>query len=290
MPPDLDALLTVVYVQLDDLLPRRTGAGRRPRCNDAEILTLAVAQALLNEPSDRQFLRRAATRLRHLFPCLPSQPSFHRRLRRLAPLLDELVRWQACASGAADDDVWLLDSTPLPCAASRQTVRRSDLAGFASYGYCRSHSRYFWGCRLHLVCDLDGHPVSYALTAANAAEREVAEDLLQPLLRHGQTLIADKGYAGRDHAAFHTDHGSVLLRPDRADEPTKLGSLGFVRQRIESVFDSCKDQLGLERHGARSLLGLSIRISQRLLALGYAIDHNRRHNHYPRRSLLPYSV
>ena len=50
------------------------------------------------------------------------------------------------------DDVWLVDSTPIECGRSRDTAKRSALAGWAAYGWCASHSRWFWGLRLHLVC------------------------------------------------------------------------------------------------------------------------------------------
>lgn len=60
------------------------------------------------------------------------------------------------AADTADDDVWIVDSTPVECARSRETVKRSDLAGWAEYGYYASHSRYFWGLRLHLLRTL--HP------------------------------------------------------------------------------------------------------------------------------------
>ena len=45
----------------------------------------------------------------------------------------------------------MVDSTPVECGLSKEAAQRSELAGFASYGYCASHSRYFWGLRLHLV-------------------------------------------------------------------------------------------------------------------------------------------
>jgi len=65
---------------------------------------------------------------------------------------------------ARDTPAWgeitrLIDFTPLPCGKSRETVKRSDLAGNAGYGYCASHSRYFWGFRLYLICTPDGMPV-----------------------------------------------------------------------------------------------------------------------------------
>ncbi|GAA3469662.1 hypothetical protein GCM10018965_042150 [Nonomuraea roseola] len=59
--------------------------------------------------------------------------------------------------------VWVVDSTPVECGRSRPTTQRSDLAGWAGYGYCRSHSRWFWGLRLHLVCTPAGLPVTWAL-------------------------------------------------------------------------------------------------------------------------------
>jgi hypothetical protein len=42
------------------------------------------------------------------------------------------------------DNVWIADSTPVESGRSRETAKRLDLAGFAEYGYCASHSRYFW--------------------------------------------------------------------------------------------------------------------------------------------------
>jgi hypothetical protein len=77
----------------------------------------------------------------------------------------------------AGDDVCVVDSTPVECGRSRETVERSDLAGWAQYGYCASHSRYFWGLRLHLVRTLSGLPIAFALTGAKADERETLLDI-----------------------------------------------------------------------------------------------------------------
>src|SRR6266496_4287006 len=144
------------------------------------------------------------------------------------------------------DQLRLLDSTPVPCAASRETVRRSEFAGIAAYGYCRSHSRYFWGFRLYLLCASDGTPIAFELAPANAPEREVAREMLERVPLAGLTVIADKGFSGAEFEGWMADRGAEFLRPDRKDEPLQFGSLGRVRQWIESVFWTCKGQLGLE--------------------------------------------
>ena len=168
----------------------------------------------------------------------------------------------------------LLDSTPVPCAASRETVHRSALAGIGGYGYCRSHSRWFWGFRLYLLCSPDGLPVGFELAPANAPERIVAAELLERFLREGEIVIADKGFAGAEFEQHVAALGGRLLRPDRTDEQPRFGSLGSIRQLVESTFDTLKDQLSLERHGGRTLTGLVSRIARRLLALTAAILHN----------------
>ncbi len=150
MHADLDALLTAIYVLVDDFLPERRGPGAPPRISDAELVTVAIAQVLLGLPNDRQFLALARYRLGHLFPYLPKQPGYNKRLRSLAPQIGRCINYLAYISPSFGDGLRLLDSTPVPCGQSRETARRSQFCGYASYGYCRSHSRYFWGFRLYL--------------------------------------------------------------------------------------------------------------------------------------------
>lgn len=274
MSADLDALLTHVYVLVDDLLPPRRRFGRPPRITDSELICLAVAQVLLDCPGERRFLRVAKRRLGHLFPYIPGQSGFNKRLRALAPELLQAITLLARLSPSFCDRLRLLDSTPVPCAASRETVRRSALAGHGGYGYCRSHSRWFWGFRLYLLCTPEGLPVGFELAAANQPERAVAAELLERVLQPGQTIVCDKGFAGAEFEQLVGSLGGSLLRPDRKNEPRRHGSLGGIRQWIESAFDTLKDQLSLERHGGRTLTGLISRIARRLLALTAAILHN----------------
>lgn len=274
MHANLDALLTAIYVLTDDFLQPRKGPGRPPKISDAELITLAIAQVFLGLPNDRQFLAQASYRLGHLFPYLPKQPAYNKRLRKLTAEIQRTINYLAFHSPGFCDELRLLDSTPLPCGQSRETTRRSEFAGIAGYGYCRSHSRYFWGFRLYLLCASDGTPIAFELAPANAPEREVAREMLERVPLAAKTVIADKGFAGADFEAWMAGRGANFLRPDRKGEKPRFGSLGRIRQWIESVFWTCKGQLGLERHGARTLPGLCARVGLRLLALAAGLWHN----------------
>jgi hypothetical protein len=287
MDADLDLLLTTVFCTADDLLPERAENARR-RVTDAEVVTLCVAQAIMGIPSDRRFLAVAAKRLGHLFPRLPQQPGYFKRRRRLAETLEWLMAMFASQSPGSEDDLLLIDSTPVECARSRETVKRSALADAADYGWCASHSRFFWGFRLHAIFAPDGTPRALELTSPKVDERAVALLLLDRCRRHGgETLLGDKGYAGREFAAAVRQRDATIVRPRRNDEPGSGPHLAPIRQRIESIFWTCKDLLTLERHGARTLAGLRERILARFCCLAAAITLNHQLGR-PSRALVNY--
>jgi hypothetical protein len=233
-------------------------------------------------PGDRRLLRAARRQLSHLFPLLPSQDALHKRRARLAETIEWLIGVFAAQSPGASDDLLLLDSTPVECGRSVETARGSQLADVCGYGYSKSHSRWFWGMRLHLACAPDGTPRAAALAAADRPEREVALTLLPRALTGGETIVCDKGYAGREFAEAVTALGATLVRPPRATEPRSGPHLAPIRQRIESIFSTCKDLLSLERHGARTPHNLLARIATRLLALAACISLNHQLGRPPR--------
>jgi hypothetical protein len=255
--------------------------GIAPKLSDAELVTMAVVQALLGFTSEARFLRHAAKHLRSWFPYMPGQSGYNKRLRKSATQLNALVKVLAADTDQYFDDTWLIDSTPVECGRSRQTAQRSDLVGFAGYGYCASHSRSFWGLRLHLVCTPAGLPVTFALANAKTDEREVARDLFEiepDLVRAGQVLVADKGYASAEFETFLTERGVTLVRPTKTGEAPRPEArfLKPLRQIIESINDTLKGQLDLEAHGGHTQGGVFTRVLQRLLAMTAAIWHNHR--------------
>jgi hypothetical protein len=129
--------------------------------------------------------------------------------------------------------------------------------------------------RLVLWCGPDGCVRDFDLVPANAPEREAVLELLERQPPTGQLVIADKGFAGADFEAAVNELGALLLRPSRSDEPEReQPPIGRLRQRIESIVNSLKDQLRLEHHLAKTPAGLVCRITARILALTAAIHLN----------------
>jgi hypothetical protein len=299
---DLDTLATALYVTIDDELKAspqlnrwRPKVGIDPKITDAELMTVAVMQALLGYHDEARWCRYARRALAHLFPYLPKQPGYNKRLRALIPQFKHIIQLLATATGLWRDPLRLADSTPVECGRSRETVKRSALAGWAGYGYCASHSRRFWGLRLHLITTVHGLPVAFALTHPTTDEREVLVDLftIQPdLLTHpdGLILVVDKGYRDAATEAWLAERGVTIVRPTYKGEKPRPGRmlLRAVRQIIESVNDTLKGQLDLEQHGGRTTEGVAVRVLQRILALTAAIWHNWHTGQPIMRSLVAY--
>ena len=302
MDKNIETLATALYVKIDDMLlaepqlaPWRPEGSMPATLSDAELLAMAVMSARLGFRSERRWLRYATAHLTGLFPRQIGQSGYNKRLRKMTFLLMIVIRRLGMDTSLWTDDVWIVDSTPVQCGCSRETVTRSDVAGWAEYGYCASHSRYFWGLRLHLVCTLHGLPVMFAIAGAKADEREVLLAMLEidaALVngRPGQTLIGDKNYFGRDFEREIADSDLALLRPVRKGEAPKAGKQLFkpLRQVVESVNQTLKAQLDLEGHGGRTEEGILARILYRLLALTAAIWHNDKTGQDVKRSLIAY--
>ncbi|MFF8196625.1 hypothetical protein ACF05L_38500 [Streptomyces bobili] len=178
MTNNLDAPLTALYVKIDDEIGEARRLGRPPRLTDSELVTLAVAQAMLGFTSEPRWLRFVDSRLGAMFPYVPKQPGWNKRLRAALPLIKRAIRLLAVDTDFWFDNHRIIDSTPVECGRSRPTVKRSDVAGWAGYGYCASHSRFFWGLRLFLVCTPTGMPILWALANPKLDERDVLTSML----------------------------------------------------------------------------------------------------------------
>jgi hypothetical protein len=102
-------------------------------------------------------------------------------------------------------------------------------------------------------------------------------------------LIGDKNFRGSQFEADLAALDATIQRPRRKDEQGHGPHLAPIRQRIESIFQTCKDILTLQRHGARTLENLRVRLATRFAALAAAIALNHRLRR-PNRSIVSYTT
>ena len=264
MTASLETLVVAAYVFADEQeIPRPGPIGA---VSDAELVALAVAQAAMGVPSDRQFLGLVAKVLPGWFPDLPSQSQYNRRLRRLAPAIAAVQL--RVAELVASTELRIADGTLIGVANYPGCASRSEFAGTAAYGYCPSKSQFVWGVRLVLLTDPNGLPLGYTIVAANEKEYEPVRELTTA--HPGCTLIADKGLWGREYAETLALQEVTVLTPDRArtaDNLAREKRLAGLRLVIESTISNLKCQMRVEHHSAKTPAGLVQRIVQRLLAL-----------------------
>jgi hypothetical protein len=298
---DLDTLATALYVKLDELLkaapqlaPWRPVVGIAPRLSDAELVTLAVLQALLGFTSEARWLRHADRTCASCSRICPASPA-------TTSACAERPGCCAMPSGPSPPTPACgptMSGWSTPPGRVRPLLGNRQALGAGRVGRLRLVAQPFalvLGLRLRLVCTLHGLPVAFALAGAKAVDREVLVDLLavEPQLvadRPGQLLVADKNYYGREVETILSELGVRLLRPARKGEPQRPGARLFkpLRQLIESVNATFKGQLDLERHGAHTPAGVWVRVLQRILALAAAIWHNHHTGQPTLRSLVAY--
>jgi hypothetical protein len=269
MTLDLEALVVAAYLFADEYRVPFT-YGRPPRVSDAELVALAVGQAAMGLSSDRQFLGLVPKVLPGWFPHLPDQSQYNRRLRALVELMRHVQERLAHLLDVGG--IRLADGTALAVAGYAGCEKRSHFSGFARYGYARSEHRFIWGVRLILLTDERGLPLGYTVVPANEHEREPLADLLSGT--PAEVVVADKGFWGESFRTRLAAGGIRLLTPDKTRTSANLAferALASTRLVIESVFSTLKGQMQLERHLARTLAGLALRITQRILALTVGI-------------------
>lgn len=184
MTASLETLVVAAYMFADQAaIPRRGPAGK---ITDAELVALAVAQAAIGVPSDRQFLGLVGELLPGWFPHLPEQFQYNRRLRRLASTL-AVVQLNVCELIAVGG-LRIADGTLVGVANYPGCAARSEFAGTAAYGYCPGEA---WALRTrpkriraaytrphsvrHLLCALD---VADDLFSGELSERKTRVEFL----------------------------------------------------------------------------------------------------------------
>jgi hypothetical protein len=272
-------LFVYVYVVVDDAITAGTIAipsrpGPVPGCSDGELLTIVLVRHLLGRRSEAGFLAEVARDWGQLFPVLPHQSEFNRRVRWLWGAFEQLRA--GLAAGLPEDDCQQVDTSALPVKHTSRVRGPDGWSGpgndlAARFGRDAAHGEWFYGFRLAVKADLSSRIVrAWGIVPAAVNERDVAEDLLHtgPPPRD---LLADKGFSGAAFAAAQAARGTAVLIPpakgQRAAMPPLLRKIiAEWRNRIETTFGEITDRMDLARHGAHTFWGLLTRTAATIAA------------------------
>ena len=193
------------------------------------------------------------------------------------------------------DNVWIADSTPVECARSRPTVQRSAMAGWANYGYCASHSRWFWGLRLYLICTPAGMPITWALANPKLDEREVLAamvDVEPELAAAGRACCSSPTRASRPGGSKPAWAGAessccALRCATSSHGPASSCSSRYVSSSSRSTTPSKASSTWNNTAAGPSRASPSA-VAQRILAMATAIWHNHHTGQPITRSLIAY--
>jgi hypothetical protein len=272
-------LFVYVYVLVDDAIqsgaiaiPSRPGPA--PGCSDGELLAIAVVRHLLGRRSEAGFLAEVARDWGQLFPVLPHQSEFNRRIRWLWGAFEQLRAM--LAARLPDDDCQQVDTSALPVKHSSRVRGPDGWTGpgnglAARFGRDAAHAEWFYGFRLAIKADLGSRVIrAWGIVPAAVNERDVAEDLLAtgPPPRD---LLCDKGFTGRAFAAAQAARGTAVLVPPAKDQRASMPAILLKviaqwRNRIEASFAEITEQMGLTRHGAHTFWGLLTRTAATIAA------------------------
>lgn len=271
-------LFVHVYVLIDDAIAEHTlvippRPGPPPACTDAEVLTVALVRHLLGRRSESAWLAEVGRDWAHLFPVLPHQSQFNRRVRWLWGAFEQL-RGQL-ADQVPEDDWQQIDTSALPVRHPSRVRGPDSWVGpeglAARFGRDAAHSEWFYGFRLAVRTDLDSRLVrGWGLVPAAVDERAVATDLLDGT-RPPAGLLLDRGFLGKAFAVEQAHRGTrVVLAHSRAQRRTIPAVLrrpvARLRNRVETTLGQITDYLDLARHGAHTFWGLLTRTAATLCA------------------------
>jgi hypothetical protein len=263
----MDALYIVAtYVVLDDTLAAQGYQDdERASVTTAEILTVAVVAARFFQNHHERAL--CILQQVHALPRL-SLSRFNRRLHQALPVFEALLEW--LTPRLAQPWLGIIDTLPIPVCKRARAERCKKVQGKAYWGWAPAKKEWFYGFRLHWLCDPSGIPLAFVLAPATWHELTLVHDLTADLSPHS-CVLGDAAYVSRKEQQLAWDAGRIYLIAQhhqhmRPNLPEEQALLSRYRKQIETAHSQL-EKMGVQRLHVRSLSGLVLKLLAALFAL-----------------------
>jgi transposase len=238
MSGSVEHQMTEIYCVVDDFLKAhphlaqwRHSPPAQPRFSDAEVLTIALLQGVVEVATLKQTYRLGAQNWRAALPQLSSYKQWLTRGHHRWPQVGRLLATTCTHAGQAAR-LSLIDSKPIPLCLP---IRHGRVRLLRDEGaYCGKTSKgWFFGCKLPLLRHVQGRVLNVLLTPGNWDDRTAALALVQSV--DGGVTLGDLGYRGPECAADLAEDAEMVLST-RDQAPTHRFVLSQVRQQSETPF------------------------------------------------------
>ena len=248
-----------------------------PKFTDEETITcliFGISEQKLKVKTCYQFIKDYWC---EWFPELPSYSRFVRRINRLAPAIEILVKCLIPTQYSAEINDFMLDSMPIVVANSKHNRLARVASDICDKGYCASKSMYFYGVKLHSLVQSRPHKLPKlnfcTIEPASLSDITVGKQILQ--LARNINVFADKAYADcKWRKELKTMQNANLYTPAKLKKgqeniayEDKLFSraASSVRQPIETFFGWLQEKTGIQfASKIRSTAGLLVFIFARI--------------------------
>lgn len=261
--------MTVIYVTIHDFLSEnpvwrdwRRSPNAHPAFTDAEVLTVALMQGCLGVASLKRAYQIIATDFSAAFPRLPTYCQFIARLNPLSALIGRLIQQ---ILPVLADDVYLMDSKPIPVCKpirhGRARLLREDGAYFG-----KNTTGWYFGFKLHTIVHRTGVVIGAFLTAANVSDGDLALALAQAV--DGGVLLADRAYAGEALGEQFLEQAELLVITTKNCGVANRPLISSLRERIETTYSQLYARF-VDRVLSRSFHGLWTTVKLKILHLNF---------------------
>lgn len=267
----LNAVTEVLQGQTDYLgnFPRR---GSKPKFSDMEVIALSLTAECLSIDSENLLFSKIKAEHLADFPNLISRRQYNDRRKALF-YYQEQVRKSLAKTIHPQPSVCSVDSMPVEvCRISRMQRCKMGKENFETApdkGYCAAQKKWFYGYKLHGVCDHTGVIHTVDLTKASIHDIHYLQDVKDEI--HHCILTGDKGYISKTIATDLFHQASITLevpgRTNQKDQKKLMKPLSRYRKRIETVFAQLCDQFMIQRNYAKSFMGFKTRIIAKIAGL-----------------------
>jgi hypothetical protein len=246
----------------------RSGSIRRQRARSLTLSEIMMILIHFHQSHYRDFkayyIEHVLKNLRGEFPGLVSYQRFVDYLP--SALMPLCVYLRTCCLGECTG-ISFIDSTPLKVCHNLRIQRHRVFEGLAARG--KSSTGWFYGFKLHLVCNERGELLNLALTPGNIDDRKPVSKLSRNLFGK---LFGDRGYISQalfEHL-MQTSNVQLITRIRSNMKNSFMPMLDkiLLRKRaiIESIIDQLKNISQIEHSRHRSPINFMVNLLCGLIA------------------------